>query len=70
MRVFNALTAVVSLLLAAASLVLVGVGAMLSLFIFFPLFLLGLVGVLSEVDDRTVRQHEVSMNPRAWREGP
>ena len=56
-----------SLFLTAASLIVIG-GAILALFVFFPLFLLGLSGVIGGLDDRTVRQRNPSMNPREWRE--
>jgi hypothetical protein len=56
-----------ALFLTAASLLVIG-GAILALFVFFPLFLLGLVGVIARQPDRTVSQHNPSMNPRQWRE--
>lgn len=42
-------------------------GAALFMLLLFGLFLLALVGVLSGIDDRTVQQHDPSMNPRGWR---
>ena len=41
----------------------------LALLLFFPLFLLALVAVLSGLEDRTVRQYNPSMNSRRWRDG-
>jgi hypothetical protein len=58
--------AVSSLFLTAGSLLVIG-GAILALFVFFPLFLLGLVGVIGRLPNRTVRQQDPSMNPREWR---
>ena len=66
---FLAFLAVAALFLSAVSLLVIG-GVVFALFLFFPLFLLALVGVLSGVEDRTVRQHNPSMNPREWRDGP
>jgi hypothetical protein len=37
--------------------------------VFFGVFLLALVGVLGGLEDRTVRQHSPSLNPRGWRDG-
>jgi hypothetical protein len=51
-----------------ASLLVIG-GVVFALFLFGPLFLLALVGVLAGLEDRAVRQHNPSMNPREWREG-
>ncbi len=68
MRALTSLVAVVSLLLGAASLIVLG-GALLALFLFFPLFLLALVAVLSGLEDRTVRQYNPAMNSRRWRDG-
>jgi hypothetical protein len=45
------------------------VGGVLFAFMFFGLFLLALVGVLAGLEDRTVRQHNPSMDPRRWRDG-
>jgi hypothetical protein len=67
MRTFWTLIAVVSLFGAVA---LVPVyGGILFAFILFGGFLLALVGVLGEGEDRTVRQHDPSMDPTAWRKG-
>ena len=68
MRALTSLVAVVSLLLGAASLIVLG-GALLALFLFFPLFLLALVAVLSGLEDRTVRQYNPALNSRRWRDG-
>ena len=68
MRALSSSVAVVSLLLAAASLIVLG-GAVLALLVFFPLFLLALVAVLSGLERRTVRQHNPAMDPRTWRDG-
>lgn len=45
-------------------------GAVLFGFILFGLFLLALVGVIGEQEDRTVRQHDAVTDPRGWRRGP
>jgi hypothetical protein len=41
-----------------------------ALVLFFPLSLLGLVGVLTGLENRTVRQHDPALDPRRWRDGP
>jgi hypothetical protein len=61
--------AVAGLLLAYASLLVIG-GVILALFLFFPLFLLGLVGVLAGLEDRTVQQHNPTADGTKWRNGP
>jgi biotin transporter BioY len=68
MQAFMTFVAVTSLLLAAASLLLIG-GAVFALVLFFPLFLLALLGVLSFVPDRTVKQHNVVLDGTRWRTG-
>jgi Sec-independent protein secretion pathway component TatC len=68
MRTVMALVTDVFLFLTAASLLVVG-GAVFALFLFFPLFLLGLLGVMAGLEDRTVRQHDPSMSRREWRDG-
>jgi hypothetical protein len=68
MRTLSSLVAVVSLILTVAFIPVVG-GIIFSM-VFFGVFLLALVGVLSGGRDRTVRQHNPSMNPREWRDGP
>jgi fatty acid desaturase len=60
--------AVAGLTLAAASLLVIG-GVILALLLFFPLFLLGLVGVLVGLEDHTVQQHNPSMDGTKWRNG-
>jgi hypothetical protein len=60
--------AVAALFLAVAALPVVG-GVVFALLLFFPLFALALVGVLAGLDDRTVRQHNPSMDGRKWRNG-
>jgi len=44
------------------------VGAALFVLLLLGQFLLALVAVIGGRSDRTVRQHEPSMNPRGWRE--
>jgi hypothetical protein len=67
MRTFWTLIAVVSLF---GAVVLVPVyGGILFAFILFGAFLLALVGVIGDGEDRTVRQHDPSMDPTAWRKG-
>jgi hypothetical protein len=60
--------AVASLLLTYASLLVIG-GVILALFLFFPVFLLGLVGVLAGLEDHTVQQHNPTMDGTKWRNG-
>jgi hypothetical protein len=60
--------AISALFLTVASLIVIG-GAVFAVFLFFPLFLLGLLGVLTGVWDRTVRQHNPTMDGRSWRNG-
>jgi hypothetical protein len=67
MRTLSSAVAVVSLLLAVA-LVPVIDGVLIAMFL-VGLFLLALVGVVSRVEDRTVRQHDPAMDPRKWRDG-
>jgi hypothetical protein len=59
--------AVAALLLSVAMLPLWG-GVLFALFL-FGLFLLALVGVLSGLDDRAVRQRDPVLDPRGWRNG-
>jgi hypothetical protein len=68
MRALSSLVAVVSLFVTFASLLVIG-GVVFALFLFLPLSLLALVGVLAGLEDRAVRQHNPSMNPREWRDG-
>jgi hypothetical protein len=60
--------AVTALFLTVASLPVPG-GAVFALFVFFPLFLLALLGVFAGLEDRTVKQHNPSMDPTRWRNG-
>jgi hypothetical protein len=60
--------AISALFLTVASLMVIG-GAAVALFLFFPLFLLGLLGVLTGLGDRTVRQHNPTTDGRSWRNG-
>jgi hypothetical protein len=69
MRTVSALVAVSALFLSIAFPLILG-GVIFALFLFFPLFLLALVGLLDTVEDRTVRQHNPSVDPRGWRETP
>lgn len=48
---------VVLLFLTVASLLVIG-GALVALLLFFPLFLLAVIGVLSGLEDSTVRQRK------------
>jgi hypothetical protein len=43
-------------------------GVIFAVFLFFPLFLLALAGVLDTVEDRTVARRDPSMDPSGWRE--
>jgi hypothetical protein len=67
MRTLSALVTVASLLLAVA--VVPVVGGVLFAFVLLGLSGLALVAVVGGVDDRTVRQHNPSMDPRGWRDG-
>jgi hypothetical protein len=67
MRTLSSLAAVISLILTVAFMPVVG--GVLFAMVFFGLFLLALVGVLGGLGNRTVRQHNPSMNPREWRDG-
>jgi hypothetical protein len=68
MRTLSAFIAISSLLLGIASIATL-IGAVLALFVFFPLSLLGLAGVLAGLKDREVRQHNPSINATGWRDG-
>jgi len=68
MKALSAFVAVMSLFAAVALVPVVG-GVLLALPL-IGLVVLGLVGVLSGVEDRTVRQHDPSMDPTGWRNGP
>jgi hypothetical protein len=60
--------AVATLFLGVAFLAVIG-GAAFALLLFFPLFQLALLGVLAAVPDRTVRQHNPTLDARGWRHG-
>jgi hypothetical protein len=45
------------------------IGAALIVLVLLGLFLLALVGVISSVGDRNVRQHEPVLDPKGWRNG-
>jgi uncharacterized membrane protein HdeD (DUF308 family) len=64
----SAVVAVASLFLTVVALLVPPVGAIFAPFL-FGLFLLALVGVLSRLENRTVRQYDPSTNPRSWRDG-
>jgi hypothetical protein len=66
MRTVSAAVAVLALFLSFAFPLVLG-GVIFALFLFFPLFLLSMAGVLDTVEDRTVRQHDPSMDPSGWR---
>ena len=66
--VIMGLLAIASLALTAASLLIIA-GVLLALLLFFPLFLLGLVGVLAGLEDQTVQQHNPTMDGTRWRNG-
>jgi hypothetical protein len=66
MKMLWSLVAVASLF-GAVALVPV-VGAVLISFVLFGLFLLALVGVIGESEDRTVRPHDPAMDPTGWRD--
>jgi len=68
MRTLSSLVAVGSLLGAVAFAPVFG-GAALSAFVPFGSFVLGLVGVIGGLEDRSVRQNEPAMDPRRWRNG-
>jgi hypothetical protein len=59
--------AVAALLLTVATLPVWG-GVLFALFL-FGLFLLAVVGVLGGLEDRSVRQRDVVLEPRRWRNG-
>ncbi len=44
-------------------------GAALFMLLLGGAFLLALTGVLSEVEDRSVPQHDPAMDPKGWRNG-
>jgi hypothetical protein len=61
------LVAVSSLILAVAFAPVIG--AALLVLLLLGLFLLAMVGVFMGVEDRTVRQHDPALDPKAWRDG-
>jgi hypothetical protein len=65
MKAFSSIVAL-GALIGSVALVPV-VGGILFSFILFGGFLLALVGVIGDSEDRTVRQHEPSMDPYGWR---
>ncbi len=67
MRTLSSVVAVLSLF-GAVALVPV-VGGVLFVFVLFGSFLLALVGVIGGLEDRTIRQHEPTMDPMGWRNG-
>ena len=67
MRVLSSLVALAALGLTVAMLPIIG-GALFAM-VFFGLFVLALVGVLGGVDDHTVRQKDVPIDPTGWRNG-
>ena len=67
MTVLSSLVALVALGLTIAFFPIIG-GALFAM-VFFGLFALAVVGVLSGVDDRTVRQKDVPTDPTGWRNG-
>lgn len=66
-RMISSLVAIGSLLGAVAFVPVIG--ATLIVLLLFGAFLLALVGVLSGVEDRTVRQHDAVLDGKRWREG-
>jgi hypothetical protein len=68
LAVIMGLLAVASLALTAASLLIIA-GVLFALLLFFPLFVLGLVGVLAALQDHTVEQHSPTMDGTKWRNG-
>ena len=69
MRPLSSLVAVGSLVLTVASLLVIGVGALFALLLFFPLFVLALLVRLAGAENRAVPQRNPSTNPTRWRDG-
>jgi hypothetical protein len=67
MKMLLSLVAVVSLFGAVALVPIYG-GVLFAFFLFGG-FMLALVGVIGGQEDRTVRQHDPSMDPTRWRNG-
>ena len=65
----SAVVAVVSLFLTAASLLAAPAGGAIFTPFLFGLFLLALVGVFGELEDRTVREPERVLDGTRWRNG-
>jgi hypothetical protein len=64
MGTLSALVADASLLLTVVTLIVFPVVALI---LFFPLFLLAIVGVLTQFADRSVTQHDAPTKPMSWR---
>ena len=69
MRPLSSLVAVGSLVLTVASFLVIGVGSLFELLLFFPLFVLALLVRLAGVENRAVPQRNPSTNPTRWRDG-
>jgi hypothetical protein len=67
MNGLSALVALVALVLTVVTLPIIG-GALFAM-VFFGLFVLALVGVLTGVDDHTVHQKDTPTDPTGWRTG-
>ena len=67
MNAVSSLVALIAPSLTIAFLPVIG-GALFAM-VFFGLFVLALVGVLTSVDDHTVRQKDAPTDPTAWRNG-
>jgi hypothetical protein len=67
MTTMSGLVAVGSLFLTIALFPIVG-GVLFAMFT-FGLFLLALVGVMTGLEDRTVRQYDPDLNGTRWRDG-
>ena len=65
MRTVLTIVTVSSLLIGTALLPLIGAAVIAA--VFFAVFLLGLTGLLGEVNQNGVAQHEPSMNATGWR---
>jgi hypothetical protein len=67
MRTASSIVAVLSLFGAVAFVPVIG--GILFAAVLLVLFLGALVGVLAEVEDRTVRQRDPVLDPKGWRNG-
>jgi hypothetical protein len=67
MRTVSSVVAVLSLFGAVAFVPVIG--GILFAAVLLVLFLGALVGVLAEVEDRTVRQRDPVLDPKGWRNG-